>query len=653
MSDPCRVTGRWTIPNSDARTPSMPQLANLIAHRFAPGLPAQSSPQPPSPPQQQQPQHLSLRHASSLRGCLLSSLLPKLLLLSLILPLLVAPPGVHARDNHADANPEIATGTQHRPLVRAKRYMAVAANPLASEAGAAVLARGGSAVDAAIAMQMVLALVEPQSSGLGGGAFLLAWDARSAKLRTYDGRETAPAATAPERFLRDGKPLRYGEAVNSGLAVGTPGLLRMLELAHRRHGRLPWSSLFTRAIELAERGFPVSPRLHRQISQNAELARQADARAYFLPEGQPAPVGYRLKNPQLAAVLKRVASEGSDAFYRGAIARDIVAAVRAHPMPGDLSEADLRDYRAIEREPVCGAYRIYLLCGMAPPSSGGIAVLQMLGMLEQYPLGLLQPGDTLAVHYFAEAGRLAYADREMYVADPAFTAVPVRGMLDAAYLKQRGALIDAKRSMGKAPPGRPEGATLALGAGEAADIPATSHLVAVDADGNADSMTTTIGAEFGSKIFVRGFLLNNQLTDFSLAPADEQGRPVANRVEPGKRPRSAMAPFVVLEQGKLKMVLGSPGGSAIINYVAKTLVGMIDWKLDVQQAIALPNMGSRNRDTEIEEGSPLAERETALEAMGHNVKLMPMTSGLHAIVVTPEGLEGGADPRREGAARGR
>ncbi len=573
------------------------------------------------------------------------------LALLLALPLAL-PYQAKARDAQADANPEIATGVQHRPVVRAKHFMAVAANPLASEAGAAVLERGGSAVDAAIAMQLVLALVEPQSSGLGGGAFMLAWDARSAKLKSYDGREAAPATAVPERFLKDGKAMRFGDAVNSGLAVGTPGLLRMLELAHRRHGRLPWAELFTRAIELAERGFPVSPRLHRQISQNADLAKQADARAYFLPDGQPAAVGYRLKNPQLAAVLKRVAKEGSDAFYKGTIARDIVAAVHAHAVPGDLSEADLRDYRPLEREPVCGNYRVYLLCGMGPPSSGGVAVLQMLGMLEQYPIGLLQPGDTLAVHYFAEAGRLAFADRDLYLGDPAFTAVPVRGLLDPVYLKQRGALIDARRSMGKAPPGRPEGVALALGEGVVADIPSTSHLVAVDGQGNAVSMTTTIEAEFGSKIFVRGFLLNNQLTDFSLAPTDDHGRPVANRVEPGKRPRSSMAPFAVFEQGKLKMVLGSPGGSAIINYVAKTLVAMIDWKLDVQQAIALPNMGSRNKDTEIEEGTSLADREPALEAMGHNVKLLPFPSGVHAIVVGLDGLEGGADPRREGVARG-
>ncbi len=553
----------------------------------------------------------------------------------------------------ADANPEAATGVQQKSVAHARRTMAVAANPLASQAGAAVLARGGSAVDAAIAMQMVLALVEPQSSGLGGGAFLLAWDARSARLRSYDGRETAPAASAPERFLKEGKPLRFADAVNSGLAVGTPGVLRMLELAHRRHGRLPWASLFTRAIELAERGFPVSPRLHRQISQNADLARQPAARAYFLPDGQPAPAGYRLKNPPLAALLRRIAAEGSKAFYQGKVARDIVAAVRAHALPGDLSEADLHAYRAIEREPVCGNYRVYLLCGMGPPSSGGIAVLQMLGMLEQYPLGLLQPGDTLSIHYFAEAGRLAFADRDLYVADPAFTSVPLAGMLDPAYLKQRGTLIDPRRSMGKALPGRPEGGPLALGLGETPEIPATSHLVAVDAQGNAVSMTTTIEAEFGSKILVHGFLLNNQLTDFALSPVDESGKPVANRVEPGKRPRSSMAPFAVFEQGRLRMVVGSPGGSAIINYVAKTLVGMIDWKLDVQQAIALPNMGSRNRETELEEGTSLAERVPALEAMGHSVKLAPFPSGLHAIVVTPQGLEGGADPRREGVARGR
>ncbi len=576
------------------------------------------------------------------------SRLPALLLAACLL--LAALPAT-AREPAPDANPEIATGVQGKVVAKAKRYMAVAANPLASDAGAAILARGGSAVDAAIAMQLVLALVEPQSSGLGGGAFLLAWDAKMSKLRSYDGRETAPAAARPERFLRDGKPLRFAEAMNSGLSVGTPGVLRMLELAHRQHGKLPWPALFMRAIELSERGFPVSPRLHRQISQNTELARQPAARAYFLPDGQPAPVGYRLKNPQLAKLLRRIAKEGSDAFYRGEVARDIVAAVSSHPLPGDLSEADLKNYRPIEREPVCGNYRVYLLCGMGPPSSGGIAVIQMLGMLEQYPLGLLEPGDTLAIHYFAEAGRLAFADRDLYLADPAFANVPVKGLIEADYLKQRGMLIDARRSMDKAMPGRPDGSPLALGIGHAAEIPATSHLVAVDVQGNAVSMTTTIEAEFGAKIFVHGFLLNNQLTDFSLAPTDEQGRPVANRVEPGKRPRSSMAPFVVFEQGRLRMVLGSPGGSAIINFVAKTLVGIIDWKLDVQQAIALPNMGSRNRETEIEEGTSLAERVPALEAMGHKVRQMPFPSGIHAIVVTPNGLEGGADPRREGVAR--
>ncbi len=557
---------------------------------------------------------------------------------------------VHAAD--ATDNPEAATGSTAKALVLAQKWMAVAANPLASEAGRAVLRDGGSAVDAAIAMQLVLALVEPQSSGLGGGAFIVVFDAARNVVRSYDGRETAPAAATPAMFLREGKPLPFADAVNSGLSVGTPGVLRVLELAHRRHGRLPWARLFAPAIALAEGGFPVSPRLHRQIAGNRGLYAQQAARAYFFPAGQPAPVGHLLKNPALAEVLRRVATEGVDAFYAGELAADIVRAVRSHERPGVLAEEDLQRYRATERVPVCGSYRADRVCGMGPPSSGAITVLQMLGHLEQHQMAAMLPMSRETVHYFAEAGRLAYADRERYVADPAFVDVPVAALLDPRYLHWRGAQIDGRQSMGVAPPGDPAGLLQRRGQGEAADVPSTTHLVAIDAEGNGVSMTSTIESEFGSKIFVHGFLLNNQLTDFSLNPVDAQQRPVANRVEAGKRPRSAMAPLVVLRDGRLFLLLGSPGGSSIINFVAKTLIGVLDWRLDIQQAIALPNMGSRNRDTEIERGSVLESLHEGLRAQGHRVNIMPLPSGVHAIMVTSEGLEGGADPRREGVAAG-
>lgn len=551
-----------------------------------------------------------------------------------------------------DPNPEAATSSVDKPLVHAKRQMVVSANPLATEAGLQVLREGGSAVDAAIAMQWVLALVEPQSSGLGGGAFLVAYDARQGRVRSYDGRETAPAAATGELFMRDGKPLPFGEAVNSGLSVGTPGLVRMLELAHRRHGRLRWSRLFEPAIALAERGFPVSPRLHAQIAGNRQLAAQPAARAYFYPDGQPAAVGHLLKNPALAAVLRTIAANGAQAFYEGEIARDIVQAVRNHPRPGLLADADLAGYAAKEREPVCAPYLEVRVCGMGPPSSGATAVIQMLGMLQQHAPRTMRPNSREAVHYFSEAGRLAFADRERYLADPDFIPVPVSALLDPRYLDWRGAQIDARQSMGTAQPGDPLQLLSRRGAGDALEVPSTSHLVALDADGNAVSMTSTIESEFGSKIFVRGFLLNNQLTDFSLNPADADGRPVANRVEPRKRPRSAMAPLVVLRDGRPWLLVGSPGGSAIINFVAKTLLGVLDWQLDLQQAIALPNMGSRNRETELEQGTPLEALQAELQQAGHRVRIMPMPSGVHAIMRVPGGLVGGADPRREGRAAG-
>jgi len=532
--------------------------------------------------------------------------------------------------------------------------MVATANPHASQAGLDMLRAGGSALDAAIAAQLVLNLTEPQSSGIGGGAFVLHWDAAGKRVSAYDGRETAPSAARPDRFVQaDGRQLAFADAVNSGKSVGVPGLLRVLQLAHAKHGRLLWARLFEPAIRLAEDGFPVSPRLHALIKSDPVLQRNPASRAYFyLPDGSPLPVGYRLKNAPFAAVLRRVAREGPDAFYLGPLARDIVAAVAAHPSPGDLSEQDLAAYRAVEREALCGSYRAHKICGMPPPSSGGIAVLAILGVLEHHPIAEARPGSSGAVHLFAEAGRLAYADRDHYVGDPDFVQVPTAGLTDPGYLRERAKLVAPDRSMVRASPGSPAGARAALGADATVEAAGTSHISVVDAQGNAVSMTTTIESQFGSRILVQGFLLNNELTDFSFAP-EAGGKPAANRVEAGKRPRSSMSPtFVFAPGGALLLTVGSPGGSAIINYVAKTLVGLLDWKLDILQAIAAPNAGSRNRETEIEKGTALEGIAAALRALGHPVNAIEMTSGLQGIVRTPGGLAGGADPRREGVVLG-
>jgi len=555
---------------------------------------------------------------------------------------------------HESLNPEAASGYTARQAVTAQRFMVATANPLATQAGYHILQAGGSAVDAAIAAQLVLGLTEPQSSGIGGGGFMVHYAAQSRELRVYDARETAPAAARPDRFMRDGKPLPFRQAVNNGMSVGTPGLLRGLELAHRQQGRLPWRSLFEPAIALATQGFEVSPRLHALLADaRAELAAQpAAARYFYAPDGQPWPVGHVLKNPQYAEVLRRVADKGADAFYHGEIAHDIVAAVRAHATPGDLSVADLAAYRPRVREAVCGEYRAYRLCGPPPPSSGPLAVLQMLGILQHFPMGRLGPDSVEAVHYFAEAGRLAFADRGFYVADPAFAKVPVGAMLEPQYLARRAALIRPDRAMGTALPGDPAGLLARRARDDALEVPSTSHLVVVDAQGNVLSMTNSIESAFGSKIFVRGFLLNNELTDFSLSFKDPEGRLVANRVQPGKRPRSSMAPMIVFRDGKPYMAVGSPGGSAIINYVAKTLVGVLDWKLDIQQAISLPNMGSRNQATEVERGTALENMLPALRGMGHEVKAVDFPSGIQGIVIGGGRLMGGADPRREGLVLG-
>jgi gamma-glutamyltranspeptidase/glutathione hydrolase len=553
--------------------------------------------------------------------------------------------------------PERPSGRSIKQAASARHDMVATANPLATDAGLRMLRRGGSAVDAAIAAQMVLNLVEPQSSGIGGGALMLVHDPRRKTLLAYDGRETAPAAARPDRFLdRAGRPLRFFDAVVGGRSVGVPGTLRMLELAHRRYGRLPWATLFAPAIELAEHGFVVSPRLSRAIAAERYL-RQDRARAYFHnADGTPLAAGQLLKNPAFAATLKRIAAEGANAFYTGEIARDVVDTADGYAAnPGDLTTADLAAYRARVREPVCGNYRRYRVCGAPPPSSGGITVLQILGLLERFDMRAISSSDLINAHLFSEAGRLAYADREAYVGDPDFVAVPA-GLTDRAYLRERSRLIRLDSSIGHARPGEPPPIAAgdgAAGESEALEFPSTSHLSIVDRYGGAVAMTTTIEDAFGSKLMTAGgFLLNNELTDFTFAPV-VSGRPVANRVEGGKRPRSAMAPTIVYDaQGRVTVVAGSPGGPAIINYVARTLIAILDRQLDPQTAVDLPNVGSRNGPTEIERGTSAEALAPKLQALGEATRITDQNSGLQVIVRAGGLWRGGADSRREGTAQG-
>ena len=567
--------------------------------------------------------------------------------------------------------PEATSGNTDKPGWAYQRQAVAAANPLATDAGHQILRAGGSALDAAIAVQLVLGLVEPQSSGIGGGAFLLHFDGQ--KVTAHDGRETAPAGAQSDMFVGDnGKPLTFDDAVLSGHAVGVPGAMRMLEAAHRQHGVLPWGQLFAPAITLAEQGFKVSPRLHALLQADPHLKKDPLAlRFFYNDQGQAWPVGHVLRNPEYGHVLRRMASEGSRALHQGPVAEAIVQRTQAAPRPGNLSLQDLAGYQPRQREALCFDHtarsRAYRICGFPPPSSGQIAMGQILGILgntrtqeAELANGLPSP-DWL--HRYTEASRLAFADRAQYVADPDFVRAPAgdwRSLLDPAYLRERSQLIGTQ-SMKVATAGQPAGVKTSWAPMPAQAEYGTSHISVVDAQGRAVAMTTTIEAAFGSRRMVTtnparpgGFLLNNELTDFSFVPADAQGRPIANRVEPGKRPRSSMAPTLVFDKttGQLLMSGGSPGGALIIHYTAKLLTGTLHWGLNAQQAVSLPNFGSLNGPTLLEAKRFPPSTLDALKAQGHEVRELDMSSGLQAIERTPNGWFGGADPRREGVVLG-
>jgi gamma-glutamyltranspeptidase/glutathione hydrolase len=573
--------------------------------------------------------------------------------------------------------PEAASGWTAKPGWATRTYAVAAANPLATQAGLDMLQAGGSAVDAAIAVQMVLTLVEPQSSGIGGGAFLLHFDGQHTQ--AFDGRETAPAGATPALFLKpDGKPLPFKDAAAGGRSVGVPGTVTMLALAHRQHGRLPWAQLFAPAIRLATDGFTISPRMATLLAGEQALKKDPVAAAYFYdPQGRPWPVGHVLRNPELAAVLQRIATEGPNALMRGDIAHAIAVKVQRHPTnPGTLTEQDLTGYSALVREPLCFDYRAadrrdYRLCGMPPPSSGTLAIGQILGLLNHTPAAALPLQSGLPssdwLHLYTEASRLAFADRAQYVADPAFVQPPAgdwASLLAPDYLRQRATLIDTRpnsKAMPTAPAGEPGGMNVSYAPMPQQPEYGTSHISVVDSYGNALAMTTTIEDGWGSRLMVNrgvgltgGFLLNNELTDFSLSPTDASGRPVANRVEPGKRPRSSMSPTLVFDKatGQLVASTGSPGGALIIHFTAKTLYGVLNWNLNTQQAINLPNFGTLGGPLLLEDKRFSPANVQALRARGHSVVETPMPSGLQAIQRTPTGYFGGADPRREGVVLG-
>lgn len=586
--------------------------------------------------------------------------MPALWLSALIAITTVALPQT-ACAQRALVEPEAATGIAEKALVTTRRHMVAAANPYAVDAGVEMLRAGGSATDAAIATQLVLGLVEPQSSGLGGGGFTLHFDARSGAVTTLDGRETAPLSARADRFMHNGQPIPFRDAVASGASVGTPGLVALLAEMHRRHGKLPWGRLFEPAIRLSLDGFTVTERLNRLLAWVGPERMSPVARAYFFGgDGRPVAVGSTLRNIDYATTLRAIADRGAQAIYHGELQQAIVRAVGEDPRgPGDLSGDDFAAYEVVERKPLCERYRMWRVCGMGAPSSGGLIVAQVLKLIEPLtspewlatePLTALPLG---SMHLLAEAQKLAYADRDRYVADPAFVTVP-DGLLDETYLSARRRLIAHDRAMAAPAAGVPRPPRESVGTDATIERGGTTHISVVDDDGNAISMTTSIEGAFGSGLMVGGFLLNNELTDFSFLPTDASGRPIANRIEPGKRPRSSMAPTIVLDETgtSLVAVLGSPGGSKIPFYVIKTLVALLDRGADAKSAAAMANFGGRGDTLEIEAGSTALAFAPALQKKGHQILLGDLNSGVHVIVRKNGQLEGSADPRREGTAAG-
>ena len=562
---------------------------------------------------------------------------------------------VDALAPQGEVQPEIATGRTEIKSATARKYMAVTANPHASAAAEQMLAKGGSAVDAAIAAQLVLGLVEPQSSGIGGGAFMLSYRADEKKLYSYDGRETAPMAVDEDYFMDGDKPQGFLEAVIGGHSVGVPGVMRMLALAHKRDGKLPWQDLFQPAIQLAQNGFAISPRLYQLADQLPRVAVRPAIKAYlFGKDGKPLPVGHILKNPAYAATLKLLAKEGVSPFYEGEIAKAIVEAVRNDPHnPGVMTLQDMAAYRAKLREPVCGNFLEYRWCGAPPPSSGGTTVGAMLGMLQHLPLEKYDVGSAELTHLFAEASELAFADRNTYSADADFVTVPTQALVNPEYLRARAQLIDPDKAQA-AVAGNPAGFVAKRRAATSPELPNTSHLSIVDQYGNGVSMTTSIETGFGSRLLVKGFLLNNQLTDFSFVPRNANRELVANRIQPGKRPRSSMSPTVVFNKdGSLRLLVGSPGGSRIIDYTARTIVYHLAKDMPIAEAVHAGNIAAIGFQVELEPETLSDAQLNKLARMGHKVVRKELNSGIHAIAVMDGELRGGADTRREGSAVGR
>ncbi|WP_319553367.1 gamma-glutamyltransferase [uncultured Vibrio sp.] len=552
--------------------------------------------------------------------------------------------------------PEQSSGVEQKQLVKAKNYMVTAANPIATQAGADVIEQGGNAIDAMVAVQLMLGLVEPQSSGIGGGAFLVYWDNDKQKLTTFDGRETAPLAATPQLFQDDkGQPLQFYDAVVGGRSVGTPGTVKLLWDTHQQYGQLEWKKIIQPVIKLAEQGFTVSPRLASLIADDSErLSRFPATKAYFFnQDGSPKTAGTVLKNPQYAQTLTAIAEKGAMAFYQGDIAQDIINTVQNAPgNPGVLAQFDFDTYQIKQREPVCAAYQSYDVCGMGPPSSGALTVGQILAISANYDLKGWGADSEKSWQVIADASRLAFADRGKYMADQDYVPMPTAGLLDAEYLKERASLIEVGKALPEASAGNPPWShAMNLSMDESIELPSTSHFNIVDKQGNVVSMTTTIENAFGSRLMVRGFLLNNELTDFSFR-THQDGIPIANRLEPGKRPRSSMAPTIMLKDGKPYMAIGSPGGSRIIGYVAQTIIAHTQWGMDIQQAISQPRLLNRFGTLDIEQGTAAIRLQPALEKSGFSTEIRDLNSGLHAIRITADGLEGAADPRREGVAIG-